>query len=672
MSYFSPPQIFFKGKFCANVATGNNAGTIHVYQDPKKEPDVIDADHRQHDRGRGLSVEHDRKAVGRRVFDMVQVQIAPNIQHLTDDQIRKWMYQGRGDRGPNFNYKKGGNNCGFEDVEIVGVDVGNGIETNDLTSQRVSFERGSMVDLNPLGGNIATQIFGDKLIVGDAGAGQMTGTLERSYSRWVWWNRLTKGCDNPTTNPADDGGGGDHKGSAVFQSMIPKSSISFSGARTGVLAQFEKALDLEDFLGLSIRYCLYQASIEFQGADMTSKMTVTGVIGLQPKEQASTEPPGRYLISPQHSPTGDNNNNGLLGTLFVDVNAAQNRVSLDLITAIPEDEDDGQKKDCGELSLILNDGHQQWTLAKLVHSNVSGGNMDADSNGSGPSLLSYGKDQYDATSGLVSAAMPENLQTDSKFQSALAGNGVLQLVNTEQKELLVEVPLVVQCDDRCVYMQENETDVTIRFRLLDRGTPKPNTVVALNQFLANDFGQGYPCDDVDPAIPDEQYVSMPSEVETDADGVGTFTISGKIAGACVICFNPHGECWPNNAQSNRFDRLYSFYTNIRILPKDDYSRLTVEELKADDSFETIIYPEVLRYYYLLYPVMDNHLKLCDKSAILNNIEDFAEAMALDAEYPHEFHEEWEKACYMPRTREMSEGKRQLLKRWCDANPNNKP
>lgn len=643
MSYFSPPQIFFKGKFSANVATGNNAGTIHVYQDGKKEPDAID------------------------VFDMVKAQMVPNIQHLTDDQIRKLMYQGRGDRGPNFNYRKGGNVCGFKDVEIVGVDVGNGIETNDLTC--VEF-KGSMVDLNPLGGNIATQIFGDKLIVRDAGAGQMTGTLERSYSRWVWWDRLTKGCDNPTTNPAHDGGGGDHKGSAVFQSMIPKSSISYSGARTGVLAQFEKALDSEDFLGLSVRYCLYQAIIEFQGKNMTSMMTVAGVIGLQSKEMASTEPPGRYLISPRYATAGPNKD--LLGTLFVDVNAAQNRVSLDLITAIPEDEDDGQKKDCGELSLILNDGHQQWTLAKLVHSNVSDGNMDADSNGSGPSLLSYGKDQYDATSGLVSAAMPENLQTDSKFQSALAGNGVLQLVNTEQKELLVEVPLVVQCDDRCVYMQENETDVTIRFRLLDRGTPKPNTVVALNQFLANDFGQGYPCDDVDPAIPDKQYVSMPSEVETDADGVGTFTISGKIAGACVICFNPHGECWPNNAQSNRFDRLYSFYTNIRILPKDDYSRLTVEELKADDSFETIIYPEVLRYYYLLYPVMDNHLKLCDKSAILNNIEDFAEAMALDAEYPHEFHEEWEKACYMPRTREMSEGKRQLLKRWCDANSNNKP
>ena len=373
MSYLSPPQIFFKGRFSSNVATGNNAGTLNIFEGDQE-------------------VGHEVA-----VFDMVRAQmVEPEIIYqgkpLTDTQIRQLMFMGRGDRGPNFNYMEGGNVCGFQQVQVTGVAVG-GTDSGELVGQSVSFSKGSMVDLNPLGGNIATQIFGDVLTVGDA-TQSMSGTLQTSFSRIIWWNRLTTGADSPNDNPADDGGGGDHKGSAVFQSMIAKESIKFSGNLTGALAELKSVLQADEIAGLNVRYTLYQSSVEFQGKNMTSMSTVVGVIGLQRADQVTTEPPGRYLISPQYStnPTADNNK--LLGALYAEVNIDQ--VRLDVITAIPEQNSQGEKENLGPLKLILEDGDQQWTVAELVPGPASGQAGDVP-------VLSYGQAQYDASGGTLGA-----------------------------------------------------------------------------------------------------------------------------------------------------------------------------------------------------------------------------------------------------------------------------
>ena len=253
------------------------------------------------------------------------------------------------------------------------------------------------------------------------------------------------------------------------------------------------------------------------------------------------------------------------------------------------------------------------------------------------------------------------------------GTGDLKLVDQQGKAQLAEVPLRVVCDDRCIYMQEGEVINQVRFQLLNRGQPMANTVVHLLQFLANDFGQGFPPWNAPPADPADQYVSMPAQVTTDAHGFGVFEITGQAAGACVICYNPEGASWPDGANPALFDRLYSFFTNIRVLPLDDYSHITDEQLAADGSFDSIIYPQVLRYYYLLYPFMQNFLDLSQESAILTlGIPRFRQILALDAQYPEAFRALFETFHYMPRTREMSEGKRILLRRWCDANADKQP
>lgn len=644
MSYLSPPQIYFKGTFSANVATGNNAGTLSIYEDGNELANEV------------------------AVFDMVRAQmVEPYVQFqgkdLSDAQIRQLMFMGRGDRGPNFNYMEGGNVCGFSQVEIVGADSGAGLTSED-SSVSVTFAKGSMVDLNPLGGNIATQIFGDQLTIGDDA--QISGRLQTSFSRLIWWNRLTTGSDNSSSDKADAGGGGDHKGSAVFQSMIPKSAIQFSGEPSAVLQQFKSALASDKVQGLNVRYTLYQSSFEFQGKNMTSMSTVLGVIGLQSTDLATTEPPGRYLISPQYSPSPGADNNRLLGAMFAEI--SENRINLDMITAVPEKNSKGEKEDFGSLQLRLQEGSMQWPLMTLIASEVPSTDVE-----SPIPTRSYGQAQYEATAGVLSAPLPTSLQSDQQFQHALK-TGSLQLVDSTQKALLQEVPLRVVCDDRCIYMQENESDVSVRFQLLDRGTPMPNAKVQLIQFLANDYGQGFPPWDAYPVTGSDQYVSMPISVTTDSAGVATFTISGQHAGACVICFNPDGECWPNqHIDPQHFDRLYSFFTNVRVLPIDDYSHISDQQLAAEDSFDTIIYPQVLRYYYLLYPFMQTFLDLSQESAILSlGINRFRKVLALDATYPEEFRVLFEKFSYMPRTREMSEGKRTLLRRWCDANANKKP
>jgi len=153
-------------------------------------------------------------------------------------------------------------------------------------------------------------------------------------------------------------------------------------------------------------------------------------------------------------------------------------------------------------------------------------------------------------------------------------------------------------------------------------------------------------------------------VTTDENGRGQFTVSGNIPGVCVICFRPEGE---RGQKDRHFDSLYDFFINLRVLPRDDYSHITDAELKAPDAFSRIIYPEVLRFYYLFYPVMRNFLTLNSEQAILDPNNGFYESMALGATTDEEFRIAAEEYSYMPRTREISMGKRTLLRRWYDLN-----
>jgi hypothetical protein len=104
----------------------------------------------------------------------------------------------------------------------------------------------------------------------------------------------------------------------------------------------------------------------------------------------------------------------------------------------------------------------------------------------------------------------------------------------------------------------------------------------------------------------------------------------------------------------RFHGPLDFFTNVRVLPRDDFSTVPDHDLTF-----AFVYKNVLQYYYLIYPTMDRFIDLSSEQNVRDN------ADALLARIAKDRLRHWD---YMPRTRELSDGKRALLERWLRLDP----
>jgi hypothetical protein len=116
---------------------------------------------------------------------------------------------------------------------------------------------------------------------------------------------------------------------------------------------------------------------------------------------------------------------------------------------------------------------------------------------------------------------------------------------------------------------------------------------------------------------------------------------------------PQGT-WPEYMSGEDFCQLQAqeFYFELRMLPFDDYSKVADEDLTFD-----FIYQEILRYYHLIFPAMSKRLDMSD-ATIWNT--PTAARYVLRMSDP----ELWEHFHYMPRTRDLSNCRRELLRRFC--------
>jgi hypothetical protein len=94
------------------------------------------------------------------------------------------------------------------------------------------------------------------------------------------------------------------------------------------------------------------------------------------------------------------------------------------------------------------------------------------------------------------------------------------------------------------------------------------------------------------------------------------------------------------------------FAYVRVLPADnDLDSIPDAQVTWD-----LVYSRVLSYYYRLYPAMDRYLPLNNKAALsarANILKQMIDASV------------WGSTLYMPPTRDLSDGKRRLLQRWCD-------
>jgi hypothetical protein len=120
---------------------------------------------------------------------------------------------------------------------------------------------------------------------------------------------------------------------------------------------------------------------------------------------------------------------------------------------------------------------------------------------------------------------------------------------------------------------------------------------------------------------------------------------------CILLLTPDGAPPPDNLNGFSPAWTWLYFVHVRVLPSDaDLDAIPDNQITWD-----LVYEKVLRYYYKVFPTMDQHLMLNDKQACINAAQMLL--LLTDAS-------SWDSTLYMPITREMSDGKRNLLHRWC--------
>jgi len=572
MSQLERPRIHFAGTFETNVGTANNDDTAR--------PPVV---------------------------DVANVTVDP--RGMTDDQFRKWMEgtttadegESPGEVRSGWNYY-GDNSCRFKDVVVTSVELADGsmlstAGSDALVGAAVSLSRGVMVDLDPTG-YANTQIVADRFDVAVPGGAHLrAANPARSYSRWISFRR----------NLGVQGFTG---ASAVFQTSAAAADLEWKVDGSPALAAVRDVV--QGTAGVTMRFCLYLMSPGLSNDELAAKFAagervsnpavgrVIGTIGPWLEGEPASVAMGRLLLPSastiiQKVPVR-------LGPAVARVDQDRKVVCVDLVNTFPEADASRRKEGFGVATLRVDDG---TTISDI-----------------GP--VPYDQGAYEATAGMVEVAF------DPVLAPALA-DGVLVLSVQNGGDLLREAPLMVDSDDRCVYLQQGaSTDVHL-LAAARGGQPTSTTELFVIQ---------------EPSNPAHHVVEVPERVTVGGEHHGSVSVKGIAPGVVILRFSPVQN-------PGRFDASRESFVSVRVLPTDDFSHVSDDELTFP-----LVYENVLRYYHLLHPAMSEVLDLSDDQVVGDP--GVAEALVERTDPGL-----WGRSAYMPRTRELSEGKRQLLVRWHD-------
>jgi hypothetical protein len=278
------------------------------------------------------------------------------------------------------------------------------------------------------------------------------------------------------------------------------------------------------------------------------------------------------------------------------------------------------------------------------------------------------------------AGLPEKAQ-------ALLDDGAFELwapVNQEdgsvrEMQLLLEQDYLVVSDQSCIFgeqgpgattqfINENGSPEPARIRVFRKGTElaagdcppvtvweydtTPNQATGPLTRISTTFGPGQ---------------DLEVDMRKNGNRTYTFTVAGqappplKFTGIRTTAEGSDTDTLYPPMQYGDLPLAYAPMINLRILPNDaDYTQYYVPgsspPVGNDRLTFDVVYAEVLRNYYLLYPAMSKRVPLNDPSYWA----DPEMAMRL---YQRSQLSWWGKVEYMPRTRDLSETRRTLLQAW---------
>ncbi len=629
--------------------------------------------------------------------------VRANTRGMTDEQFRRWMMsldqssllRAQWNYFGNFSFR-------FCDVRVGSVQFGPDRLVTDkrqepLIGAQVYLHNAILIDTNPEGYH-TSQVFCEALEVRSRGALAGTGVFlsrkpTRATTRWLNWYRNVSYHGLFGLPPAGADGqlssGGAGGASASFQcgilvkhgdlEPVPHQGAHADVVRHRLLACEEskaatalvKALRRPDAKGLLFRYNLYLCYPHISDTELARQYFATNIPKMNPsfglvlgtlspwyEDEPATITLGRYLkpTAPFTNPYRPDKPYYLSPCVAV-VDPNNKRVSLDAANCLPEDGPEGHKFSLGEVTL----GIRKATAA--------GEDPAANTSAIIPiGTLRDDRETYLQQGGIYDVSYE---QLTSEQQAWLNDDAHELVLRTSfGGVLLSETEYMVESDCTCNYLDELPAgktwdDKEVRDELANQPSPALRGEVDLHIRRRGKKPTG------STPIQVEQWKTTPTGF-AEQYGVyrypillGTETVvlngaTGKLrlrpsegAGMRMFRLVPPG-LWPQHIDPATLAVLQfqEFFVDVRILPYDDYSHLTPEQLTGER-----IYEEVFRYYYLILPAMSEYLDLKDPAIWQTPTAARYVMRMTDPQL-------WDYYNYMPRTRDLSKYRRELLWRFC--------
>lgn len=720
MSYLDLPRLTFAGRSYANASTANNNDIASVYDIDKMK---LNPQMALMSGGQPVSPPvnpfawsgtKDNPALRNWLMGLANV---PIDEANGQAQMAHWNYYG--DHNTEFRNAR---------VTDVMLSSGTGVADDPIRNVEVELlgdifygrRRGAvLVDVDPYA-LITSQVFAGRLQLTYQVSEKVSVPLLAADNPTVAYSYFINPYKN--LNPSCTGF---EPVSAVFQFGLPNAGLQFYEGKdvksSPALAELRARAQAGQ--GLMVRFCLYDAIFEIQAPELHQDFAkgkyvsnpyvgrVLGSIGVWKQGELASAPPGRklrnqisYSYTPplpelsaaelakkrarmasvakyRHQPkkkSDDAQKTASVGVTLAQVDRANARISLDCISTFPEMDITARNKfDMGkvELRLLYGPPGQNGLPAASV------------TIGSVP----YAKQAYESGGGVVDVSYARN--PDRATIEANLDNGQLAIYSSKFQYLLTEpASRDTQTDDRAVYFDAKTGSGTnavpgtsqIQLQVLDHGRlPTAATTLNLEYWMcAKDYvnpdkpqvpvvdryfsvagakaiaSTRYTLGYLGEMLP-QQYPGGVAHVLTDqitvpAGGKLTLNLTALRPGVSMIRFvtpNP-SQVSPNFAWDN------CDFAVVRILPFDDYSGYTDAQI---NSWE-FIYQHFFSFYSVIYPVMSKVIPWGPDGAPKDpeDVKNFHSHMVMltDAKL-------WRSTLYMPITRDLSGGKRELLRRWCN-------
>lgn len=505
-----------------------------------------------------------------------------------------------------------------------------------------------------------SQVFSDNLMLEKDGQALMNGKPSKGATRWINFQR----------NTALNGPNG---AAAMFQCVVPLAALAGQPIAGLLPATSPSGRPLA---GVVFRYNIFRSlqpinTFKYEGKAWFDKMVelyqqqdpetrlnpdiseIAGTLAPWYEGEMESVPVGRQLVPTDRRicvPAGLNNAGPCsqcpagqscfaLAPAIVGVDEAGGWVSLDLSGSLPDalqgtDYDprrtgNNPKYDFGEIRLVVRQGSESHDFGSIPYQDTEAGDQRG-------WIFDYP---------LPSGALD------------LIRNGDFFLTSPTYGDLLAESRYFVASDQSCIYGQQDGPPA----QFVNEGTAGPATVRV--------FEKGRELDRAScPPMQVWEYDTTPNQ----SPGPRTLNATGFRAGdpLSVITAAPGNRLFtftmPDDPEPpenySDLNLMVAPQINLRLLPNEDFSSYYVnpsspEPVGNERLIFQVIFENVFRNYYLLYPAMNLQVPL-------NDPEYWADPVMARLLMQRVQRAWWNRAEYMPRTRDLSDSRRTLIEAWC--------